>query len=110
MDRRSWFLSWLANGSWLIVAVLFGAYVGIPAQYLEAPTLAWAVTLAVIVLALTHLGLRRHGSRVGTPPRREPRGPWRTASKRAGGTREHVAHAPSWYKGRSHSGERPRFD
>jgi len=110
MDRGSWFLSWLANGSWLIVAVLFGVYVGTPALLLEAPTLAWVVTLAVIVLALTHLGLRRHGSWVGSPTHHEPRGPRRTASKRAGGAREHVPHAPSWYTGRSHSGERPRFD
>ena len=57
MDRGSWFLSWLANGSWLIVAVPFGAYVGTPALLLEAPTLACVVTLPAIVLALTHLGL-----------------------------------------------------
>jgi hypothetical protein len=40
MDRGSWVLSWLANGSWLIVAVLSGVYVGTPALLLEAPTLA----------------------------------------------------------------------
>ena len=55
MDRGSGFLSWLANGSWLIAAVLFGAYVGTPALLLEAPTLAWVVTLAVIVIAFTHV-------------------------------------------------------
>ena len=48
MDREPWFLSWLANGSWLIAAVLFGAFVGTPALLLEAPTLAWVVTLAVM--------------------------------------------------------------
>jgi len=39
MDRGCWFLSWLANGSWLIAAVLFGAYVGTAALLLKAPTL-----------------------------------------------------------------------
>jgi hypothetical protein len=72
MDKRPWFLSWFVPASWLVVVVLLGAYVGTPARYLEAPTLSWVVTLAVIVVALTHLGVVRHGrlsARGGPPPR-----------------------------------------
>ncbi len=107
-DKRSGFLSWLAPGSWLVVAVLLGVYVGTPALKLEAPTLAWVVTLGIVVFALTHLAHPRHGSLPASRARHEPRGLRRGPSK--GGGPRHAPPPPCWYKGRSHSGERPRFD
>ena len=110
MDRRPWFLSWLAPVGWLVVVVLLGVYVGTPALHLEAPTLAWVVTLGVIVFALTHLVHPRHGSPPASRARQERRGSRRGPSKGGGEEPRHLGHPPCWYKGRSHSGERPRFD
>lgn len=105
-DRGPRFWSWLCVGGWLLVAVLLAIDVRTPALRLEAPTLAWLVSLAVVVFALSHPLARRHG-RLGA---REPRAP-RAHSRGLPATRAGArGHAPSWYKGRSHSGERPRFD
>jgi hypothetical protein len=89
------------------VAVLLAIYVRTPALRLEAPTLAWLVSLAVVAFALSHPLARRRGIRLGARAHRDPRGHPRGLPKAATGAR---GHAPSWYKGRSHSGERPRFD
>ena len=62
-DKGSWISSWLIVASWLVAAVLLGVVVGTPALRLEAPTLTWIVTLAIVAFALTHLALFRRRSR-----------------------------------------------
>jgi hypothetical protein len=113
-DRGSWFSSWLIVVSWLVAAVLLGVVVGTPALRLEAPTLAWIVTVGIVAFALTrltHLAVLRRVGSPGLPSRAEPCEPRRGLRKDVG-RRGHVLvrHASSLYKGRSHSGERPRFD
>jgi hypothetical protein len=108
-DRGSWFLSWLAPVSWLVVAVLLVLYVGTPAVRLEAPTLAWVVTLAIVVFALTHTAARGQGSLSRARGHHELRAPFGGAGAPRG-ARGRGPHASTWYKGRSHSGARPRFD
>jgi len=111
-DRGPWISSWLIVVSWLVAAVLLGVVVGTPALRLEAPTPAWIVTVGIVAFALTHLAVLRRGSSSRLPSRPEPREPRRGLAKGVGGRKAHalVRHAPSLYKGRSHSGERPRFD
>jgi hypothetical protein len=107
-DRGAWFLGWLSPVSWLVVAVLLVLYVGTPAVRLEAPALAWVVTLAIVVFALTHTATRGHGSLSRARGHHEHRAPFGEAGARSG-ARGRGPHASAWYKGRSHSGERPRF-
>jgi hypothetical protein len=107
-DRGTWFLSWLSPVSWLVVAVLLVLYVGTPALRLEAPTVAWLVTLVIVVFALTHTAARGHGTLSGARGHYEHRAPLGGAGGRRG-ARGRGPHASAWYKGRSHSGERPRF-
>jgi hypothetical protein len=61
-DSGPGILSWLTPVSWLFTAVLLALHIGIPGLRLEAPTFAWVVTLAIVVLALTPLAARRSGS------------------------------------------------
>jgi hypothetical protein len=89
------------------MAVLLAIYVRTPALRLEAPTLAWFVSLAIAAFVLSHPLARRHGRSTRARELRAPRDPRREAPNTATAAR---GHAPSWYKGRSHSGERPRFD
>ncbi len=91
------------------MAVLLGVVVGTPTLRLEAPTLTWIITLGVIALALTHIALFRRRSSSHFLSRPEPQDPPREPRKEVAGGPGH-AHPPSLYKGRSHSGERPRFD
>jgi hypothetical protein len=111
-DRGSWFSSWLNVVSWLVAVVLLGVFVRIPTLRLEAPTLAWGVSLAVVMFALTHLAVLRRGSSSYLSSRPEPHETRRGPRKEVGHRQGHVLvrHPPSLYKGRSHSGERPRFD
>jgi hypothetical protein len=88
------------------VAVLLAIYVRTPALRLEAPTLAWLVTVAIAIFVLSHPLARRHGRPTRARELRAPRDP-RRESPTAIAAR---GHAPSWYNGRSQSGERPRFD
>lgn len=106
-DSGPWFWSRLSTASWLFVAVLFALYVGTPARRLEAPTLVWLVSLTIVAFALGHLPARRRGRQVGARELRAPGAHHRELPKTATGA---SGHAPSWYRGRSHSGERPRFD
>ena len=106
-DRGPRFWSGLPAASWLLVAVLLAIYVRTPALQLEAPTLAWLVSLAIVAFALSHPLVRRRGTRHGARALRAPRAHPHGLPKSATGAR---GQAPSWYKGRSHSGERPRFD
>lgn len=78
----------------------------------DGATVAWVVGLAVMVYALGHLTIRVHARRRGTFVRDE-RGelafrmdPEAGPPAKAAAQTDHV----SLYGGRSHSGERPRFD
>ena len=89
------------------MAVLLAIYVRTPALQLEAPTLAWLLSLAIVAFALSHPPPRRRGITLLARHRRLPSAHPDALTNSATGAR---GHAPSWYKGRSHSGERPRFD
>jgi len=111
-----WLASWAAPVGWCGALVLFGLFVlrprlgGLGAR-VEA--LAWALGLLVVVAVLGHLLVTHHGatSTVFTHDekaelqfklrRGHGYGHWRRLMKQKQGTS---------YKGRSHSGERPRYD
>ncbi|HET7293778.1 MAG TPA: hypothetical protein VFM88_15240 [Vicinamibacteria bacterium] len=109
-DRSVRIGSWLGPLGWA-VALSLGLWVVFPVLRNDPMWFAWSVTLGVIVAALALLAarLRRHSVHLRQPERRVlgqmpgPRASQPTA--RVSGRR-----GPNWYKGRSHSGERPQFD
>jgi hypothetical protein len=98
------------------VLVLFGLFVIWPRRGqlgLPVELFAWALGLSVVVAALSHLIVTHHGATSARFTHDEKAelqfklrrghgyGHWRRLMKQKRG---------SSYKGRSHSGERPRFD
>ena len=67
-DRGSRLASWLPAVGWLVGVVLLGVHVDAPALLLEAPTLAWGVSLFVVVFALTHYRARSPRGRRSRQP------------------------------------------
>jgi len=115
-DRLTWVASLVAPlAAWLIL-VLFGAFVSreaLPAWLVSAKTAAWLSALLVIVWLAAHLTVRLHSRRARGFSRDEQAelsfklntgrgyGHWRSLMRKAGKT---------WYHGRSHAGEHPRYD
>jgi len=114
--RLVWLASWLAPTAFWAALLLFGAFIVWP-QFRglgsRAELHAWAISLCVLVALVAHALVMHHGT---TAPHfshdekaelrwklRTGRGHahWRALMKRKQAT---------WYKGRSHSGERPRYD
>ena len=114
-ERLVWLASWVAPLSAWAALLAFGWYVvhGRGSIATSPRMIIWIVGALVMVAALTHLtvGLHAlHSSRFAPQERSELR---RRLSRGTGHSHwrrlMRQSHS-SWYKGRSHSGERPRFD
>jgi peptidoglycan/LPS O-acetylase OafA/YrhL len=104
-------LTWLAPLGWLVAAVLFGIWLVAPALRPDPWTFAWGTALCAVAVALGHIApLRRlHASREGERPGAPS--PLPPPARIAGaGTRSRPGSALRPYRGRSHSGGRPRFE
>lgn len=114
-ERIVWIGSWVAPLAWCAAFLFLGALVlwpelGRPAG--GGRLLAWLISALVLALA-AHLLVSAHGGLTRTFSRDEKAElAWKLA--RGGGhghwrrlMRQRQRH---WYKGRSHSGERPRYD
>ena len=111
-DRLTWIGSWVAPvAAWLVVLAFALQVVG---QSPGDPRIhAWIISFFVLLWCAGHLAVRLHGSLAAGLSRDERaelhfklnmgRGyaHWRDLMRRQG---------RSWYGGRSHSGERPRYD
>jgi hypothetical protein len=110
-DRSLRIESWLGAIGWL-AALALGLWIVIPVMRSDPLWFAWVITLGVIAAALAFVFARRRRIQA-SPPRavdrralaRMPPPRRRRLASRASGRA-----GPNWYKGRSHSGERPQFD
>jgi len=113
--RKSWprTTRWLAPLGWLAAAVFLGLWVAAPLARLDPRAFAWGTGLCAAFAALSHLAFAHHphaSGHVRPVHGREPRqAPWHGGDY-GRWRRPMTRHASSQYKGRSHSGERPRFD
>jgi hypothetical protein len=110
-DRSVRVGSWLAAPGWL-AALALGLWIVIPVLRSDPLWFAWVTTLGVIAAALAFVFARRRRIQA-TPAQavdrralaRMPPPRHRRLAARVSGRA-----GPNWYKGRSHSGERPQFD
>jgi hypothetical protein len=115
-ERGVWIASWVAPAAGWAALLVLGLFVAWPRARLAASSggfHAWLIAGLVLAWLIAHLAVRFHGTAWGGFSRDERaelkwklnvgRGyaHWRELMRRRG------AH---WYGGRSHSGERPRFD
>ncbi len=114
-ERIAWVGSWVAPVGWAATALLLGVWVVWPrisAGMADGQLHAWL--LAALALAVVpHLVVNAHSTFTKTFTRDEKAelrvklglvgrySHWRRLMRR---------HQRSWYRGRSHSGERPRYD
>ncbi len=112
-ERLAWAASWVAPLAWLGVAVAFGVFVSWPALRAHVELLPWLIGAVVLVGFAAHFVVHYHAM---TAPHfsAEDKGKLRYKLWRGTGyghwrelMRERRLHH---YKGRSHSGERPRYD
>jgi hypothetical protein len=111
-DWGVWLASWLAPLGWLSAAVFFALWVVAPAIRMDPRTFAWATGTCAALAALSHLSILHHGRSSGRFTSEQAqelrRALW--TRKGYGRWRALIGQAPTRYHGRSHSGERPRFD
>lgn len=104
-------VGWLAPLGLLSMGLLLGFLVlsrGL-APSLDPIGVAWASALFVLGMAFGYL-LARHGAlHRGALPDRHAKGAW-PGHHESRGVADLRGRSPHWYKGRSHSGERPRYD
>lgn len=115
-DLLVWLASWIAPIGGCAALLLFGLFVLRPrlgALGTRVDVLAWGLGFLLVVAVLSHLVVTHHGATSAHFTHDEKAelqfklrrgrgyGHWRRLMKHKRG---------SWYKGRSHSGERPRFD
>ena len=111
-DRGVWLASWLAPLGWIATAVILALWVVVPATWIQPRTVAWLTGACAALAALSHLSILHHGHSSGrftAEQALELRRALRTR-KGYGRWRTLMGQAPVRYQGRSHSGERPRFD
>ena len=115
-DRLTWVASFVAPLVGWLILVLFGAFVSqeaLPARLISPQAAAWLSALLVLVWLASHVAVRVHSRRAREFSRddqaelsfRLNRGRgyshWRTLMRGVGKT---------WYRGRGHGGEHPRYD
>jgi hypothetical protein len=115
-DVLVWLASWAAPMGASAALVLFGLFVlwprlrGLGAR---VELLAWALGLCLVVAVLSHLIVSHHGA-TSTHFTHDEKAELQFKLRRGRGyghwRRLMRQKRLSWYKGRSHSGERPRFD
>ncbi len=115
-ERLVWLASWLAPIAWWAALLLFGVFVLRPQLRGlggKVELHAWAISLCVLIALVAHALVMHHG--VTAPhfshdEKAELRWKLRTGRGYAHWRTLMRKHERTWYKGRSHSGERPRYD
>ncbi|MBN2371030.1 MAG: hypothetical protein JXO72_11135 [Vicinamibacteria bacterium] len=115
-DRAAWIGSWLASAAGWSIIGLFGLYViwnDFRVFINRGHGFAWLIAALVLILLTAHFVVMRHTHRAEHFPQEERarlkrrlafghgHGHWRRLMRQS---QRH------WFKGRSHSGERPRYD
>jgi hypothetical protein len=112
-ERLVWAASWVAPLAWLAVLVVFGVFVSWSALKARPDMFAWALGAVMLIGFAAHFLVHHHAmtaAHFSTDEKGKLRyklwrgtgyGHWRELM------RERRLHH---YKGRSHSGERPRYD
>ena len=112
-EKLVWIASWVAPLALWAAFILIGLVIAWPQLRADAGAQAWLIGAVVLVALVAHSLVWHHGATVPhfAPEERAAlkqrliraggHGHWRTLMKK---------HQRHWYKGRSHSGERPRFD
>ncbi|MCU0241222.1 MAG: hypothetical protein MUF51_02220 [Vicinamibacteria bacterium] len=115
-ERAYWAASYVGPALWWLACLLFGLVVFWPMLRDNVVMQAWLFGLGVIsalIAFASHTFLRRHSARAAhfSPEERallrtrlkwgRGYGHWRALMRR---------HQRTWYRGRSHAGERPRYD
>jgi hypothetical protein len=115
-ERIAWIGSWLAPFARWSIIVLFGLWViwaDFRALVSRGRGFAWLIAALVLLLFTAHFVVMRHTHRADHFPQEERaqlkrrlafghgHGHWRRLMRQS---QRH------WFKGRSHSGERPRYD
>jgi hypothetical protein len=112
-ERFVWIASWVAPLALWGAFILLGLVVAWPSLRGNAPLHAWIIGAVVLVALVAHAMVWHHGTRAEhfLPEERAE------LARRLRGAAGHghwralmTKHQRSWYKGRSHSGGRPRFD
>jgi hypothetical protein len=112
-ERVVWIASWVAPLARWAVFIAFGLVVAWPAMRRDALLAAWLVAGLAGVAFGAHFLVWHHSARAEhfSP---EERAHLASKLRRAGGHGHWRAlmtkYQRTWYKGRSHSGERPRYD
>ncbi len=112
-EKVVWIASWVAPLALWGVFILAGLVIAWPAVRSNFGLHAWIIGSIVIVALLAHSLVWHHSATVPhfTP---EERATLKGKLRRAGGHGHWRAlmkkYQRHWYKGRSHSGERPRYD
>jgi hypothetical protein len=112
-EKLVWIASWVAPLALWGVFIVLGLVVAWPSLRGEASLHAWLIGLVVVVALVAHSLVWHHGATAehftaeertalkGRLRRAGGHGHWRALMKK---------YQRTWYKGRSHSGGRPRFD
>lgn len=115
-EKIVWLASWLAPLAGWAALVLFGLSVVRPSVgglAARGDLLAWVVGLCVLLAFAAHMLVMHHGATGGHFSRDEQAElRWKLQTGRGHSRWRELMrkHQRTWYKGRSHSGERPRYD
>ncbi len=112
-EKLVWIASWLAPIAGWAAFILIGLAIAWPQIRMSAETVAWMIGGCVLAALIAHAMVWHHGATTEHFSNEERKHLSRRL-KRAGGHGHWRAlmkkYQRTWYKGRSHSGERPRFD
>lgn len=115
-DRLTWVASFVAPLVGWLILVLFGAFVSqeaLPARLISPKAAAWLSALLVLAWLASHLTVRFHSRRAREFSRDEQSELSFQLSRGRGYARwRHLMRGvgKTWYRGRSHAGEHPRYD
>jgi hypothetical protein len=112
-EKLVWVASWIAPFAMWGAFILVGMVIAWPALSANVGLQAWVIGVIVVVAFVAHSLVWHHSARV-VHLTSEERAALKGRLRRAGGHGHWRAlmkkYQRTWYKGRSHSGGRPRFD
>jgi hypothetical protein len=112
-ERLVWAASWIAPLAWLTTAIAFGLVVAWPTLRARPEIVPWALGAIALIAFAAHFVVHHHAM-TAAHFSAEEKGKLRYKLWRGTGYRDWRAlmreRRLHHYKGRSHSGERPRYD